>query len=57
MRGLLRKTDAIGVQALDAFLKPLIERRALEVASVDANKIAFGGDLPIESSGRLVDAR
>jgi hypothetical protein len=30
------------VKALDALLKPLIERRLLEIAGVDANEVAFG---------------
>jgi hypothetical protein len=45
-----------GVKALDALLEPSIKPRLLKIASVDANEVAFGWDLPVESSGRFTDA-
>jgi len=44
------------MQAFDAFLEPLIKAGLLEVAGVDTNEIALGGDLPVQAGRGLSDA-
>jgi hypothetical protein len=57
VRRFVGQDGAVGMDALDALLKPLIEGRVLKVPSIDTNEVALGWDLSVQAGRRLSDAR